>query len=765
MRRPFVPVLFAAAPVAALLIAPPSSPAAPSVGSLGIEFSASVPSDVQRDEGEPEVSVDPAGNIYTCGPSGFSNVADYAQVSTDGGDQFHLLGLPPRGQISAGEGGGDCGLASAPVRNSEDQYTWAYTGLGPLTNFSTGTARDTGRTLHAKTTSESIPGVDRQWMVFTDANTVFLNYNQLARGFTVQKSTDGGFTYEPAGTVASEDGGRIGPMRAILTGDPSTAKVYFPFDDGTEIKLAMSLDGGDTWSTCVVGDAEVAPDAGFVVADHDKAGNIYVTYAENGGGQDTYVMAVPARNVDACADDSVVGDGRKILINRDKIVTTVMPWVVASGLPGRFAVAYYGTDQRGNPNSGEFDAAWKVYVGMTLNAFAPDPQVAQVAATSHVTHYDSICLDGLGCDVSAGDRSLVDYFAMDLNAADGRLNIVYNDAAKKPDEPEGHVSSPVVVTQMSGPSLTGGVLSPKRARTRSASSDPAGDAIAPYGTMCTAPPQAPCEPPASANRPAMDFVDKGGPAVEVGPEVDLETGEPVEDGGFTVTLRLAGLSEVQLQQAAAAGGGSSIIYLFRWKNGYQPAAASARWSPITGWSFRFDDYETASTESGQADPTAEKIIVYPGDVEIPGEANTDSGVIRLSVPRNLIKGLGTPDAANRPSEVDATPGTMLPSAVAYSLVNVPPTTEVQSYLYPVDNAPAMDFLLPGGTTRQPTRGGSGGPGRSGGSGGGSGGEGSEESGRGGSGPAMPSTGGLGAPLVALALTAAGVLLARRRRAA
>ncbi|HWL37092.1 MAG TPA: hypothetical protein VNQ77_12960 [Frankiaceae bacterium] len=744
------------APVGLTLLAPASAPAAPSAGDLGIEFSASVPSDVQRDQGEPEVSVDPGGNIYTCGPSGFSNIADYAQVSRDGGDQFHLLGQAPRGQISTGEGGGDCGLASAPVKNDQDQYTWAYTGLGPLTNFSTGTAQDTGKTLHGGAFSQSIPGVDRQWMVFTDANTVFLNYNQLAQGFTVQKSTDGGYSYEPIGTIASSGGGRIGPMRAILNGDPATAKVYFPFDEGTEVKLAMSLDGGDTWSTCVVGDAEADPTAGFVVADHDSAGNIYVTYAEkgNGGEQDSYVMVVPAANVDDCTGGDEVGDGRKILINRDDVRTTVMPWVVASGVPGRFAVAYYGTDQEGDPNTGAFKAAWKVYVGMTLDAFATDVEVAQVAASSHPTHYDSICLNGTLCDVEMGDRSLVDYFAVDLNEADGRLNIVYNNTAKKPDEPEGHVANSIVLTQMSGPSLKGGTLVPKRARTRLVSSDPAGDALSPYGNLCAAPPSVPCPAPATENQPAMDFVDEGGPAVEISPAIDLESGEPTGDGGFTVTMRVADLTGSNKQDAAASANGTSLIYLFRWNNGYQPAGATARWSPVTGWSFAFDNYETASTESGQADPTAEKIVVYPGTTTIPGDVNEDAGIIRLVVPGDVLKGLGAPlDEYNRPSEVEGGPGTLMTSGVAYALVNVPPVPEVQSYLYPVDNAPAMDFLVPGkkSSVTPPKTGG-----------GGEDDDDDEETP--GTGPdRIPTTGGLGAPFVTLALASGAVLLIRRRR--
>jgi len=755
--HPRVPLALTAVAGLVLALAVPTIAPAASVPAAGdVEFSASVPVDAQRDEGEPEVSVDPGGNVFTCGPSGFSNVADYAQVSRDGGDQFHLLGAPPRGQISAGEGGGDCGLASAPVKNSLGQYTWAYTGLGPLANFSTGTAEDTGQTLHAGPISESVPGVDRQWLVFTDAKTVFLNYNQLAAGFVVQKSTDGGFSYSPQKVVAT-GGGRIGPLRAILNGDPAKAVVYFPYNAGNKVALAMSRDGGTNWSTCIVGDAEASPLAGFVVADHDKAGNIFVTYSEKGGGRDVYVMPVRADKAADCKGGATVGTGTKILINRGTTKTTVMPWIVASGLPGRFAVAYYGTSSDGDPDNGSFKAAWYVNVGMTLDAFAAKPEVAQIQASSHPTHYDSICLGGLGCNVAMGDRSLSDYFAMDLNPADGRLNIVYNNASKKPGEAQGHVANAVVMTQMTGPSLLGTTLTAKRARLRQSSSDPVDDALSPYGTVCTAPPAVPCPAPRTANQPAMDFADRSGhAAVEIQPEIDLKTGDLVPDGGFTVTLRITNLTADAKAAAALSAGGTSNIYLFRWNNGYQPAGITARWSAVTGWSYAFDSYQTASTQSGQADPTAEKIIVYPGATTIPGDVSEDGpGVIRMSVPRKLLKALGPPDASGRPSEVAAGDGAVFTSGVAYSLINIAPDARAQSYFYPIDNAPAMDFQLgadvvPAGkppVTRPPVGTGGGTP---------------VVTPPGGS---TPVTGGLGAPGVAIAALAFGLLMWRSRRTA
>src|SRR5206468_1583902 len=78
-----------------------ASTAVASVDAQGLAFSAAVPSDPQRDEAEPLIVSDADGVLYTCGPTGFSNAAEYAEVSTDGGKQFHLMGTPPRGQQGA----------------------------------------------------------------------------------------------------------------------------------------------------------------------------------------------------------------------------------------------------------------------------------------------------------------------------------------------------------------------------------------------------------------------------------------------------------------------------------------------------------------------------------------------------------------------------------------------------------------------------------------------------------------------------------------
>src|SRR5581483_11727184 len=132
---------------------------------------------------------------------------------------------------------------------------------------------------------------------------------------------------------------------------------------------------------------------------------------------DRYMVSLPAAKVASC-DPPVsntkqptgnIGFSDPVQVDRNAVRATVFPWIAAGGAPGRVAVAFYGTTQDGDPNTGNFKAAWNVYVNQSLDALDDGTaQFSQVEATTHPFHYDSICLNGLGCDtaVPAGDRTL-----------------------------------------------------------------------------------------------------------------------------------------------------------------------------------------------------------------------------------------------------------------------------------------------------------------------------------------------------------------------
>lgn len=592
----------------------------PSAPSGGLGFSASVPADNQRDESEPLIEIDRAGKIYTCGPTGFSNASDYVQVSTDGGDQFHLMGTPPRGQQGEG-GGGDCGLATAPTKNADDDYQYAYAGLGPLNGFTTSTSPDGGHTLFnagpgGNTNTARGAGADRQWLTFLDDKNVLLSYNQqVPRNVVVQKSTDGGLTYVAGNDAISSPSPQFpGPMRSmpasLITPGASGRVAFYGWNatagDTSYVNFAISDTTGLKWNNCVVATYKTDDIGGlqaFTVADADNKGNIYLAFAEKKSFH-TYLTTLPVSKLAQCkgGNTSAYRDPKlkpsppwsaPVQVDRDAVPTTVFPWLTAGGEPGRVAVAFYGTETDGDPNLGrdadgiaKFKASWDVYVNQSLNALSTDRTFSQVKATTHPMHYDQVCLGGLGC-ATGGDRTLGDFFAIGYGAATGKLSVVINRNNKRPDDKEGGVSTPVVLTQNAGPSNGGTNLgSALRPALRASSVDPSGDALVGYSSLVPTPVQLPERNGPGTNEPAMDFLSD-----TVGPEIDPATGAGVANGGFTVTLRLADLSDAMLQKAMLDTKSLSLLWIFQFVNGYQASTASARYSPLTdGFTFGYNDY-------------------------------------------------------------------------------------------------------------------------------------------------------------------------------
>jgi hypothetical protein len=551
---------------------------------------------------------------------------------------------------------------------------------------------------------------DRQWLTFVGASDVLMTYNQQQpRNTVVLRSTDKGLTYDVAGAAVGAASPRFpGPIRY----DAAHDLVYFAWDDtatvagvaGDLVALSVSKDKGHTWTVCKV-DFVAGTTTLFASADHDSAGNIYVAYGENVTFH-TYVRVLPFGGADKCTQAATTpvsaaspdpGFGPRVQVDRDAVRSTVFPWVTSGGAPGRAAVVFLGTETNGDPNLGTFKAAWDVYVNVSTNMLSTDPlsppTFSQAKATTHPFHYDSVCLNGLGCDLSIppGDRSMADFIAIDYNPVTQKLTAVFNRTNKKPGESGGHIATTMALTQAGGPTLGGSTLTPSKPVLRTSDTDPAGDALSSYSTLAplTVPPA-----PTTQNEPAADFT-----GVAVGPEVDLVDGSAMEDGGFTATLRVADLTDAALANTMAATGSQSLLWLFRFTSGYQDVAASARWSPVQGFTFGYNDYTVgASPCTVDAGGNSEKCLLYPGDTPIQGDVRQASGLIRLSVPRYLLRALSGPTGhLQRPSEVPATVGSRFYDATAWSLGNVvAPVQKLQSFLYPFDNTPAFDFLLTAG---------------------------------------------------------------------
>lgn len=718
-----------------------------------LAFGPGQPADPQRDQGEPNIEIDKEGRIYTCGPTGFTTGADYAQMSTDGGDQFHLLGTPPRGQL-ADRGGGDCYISTGKSKDPEtDTYHVSYVGLAD-TDFTTAVSTDYGAGFAAMPTTCS-GATDRQWTTFIDATTSFVIYNDLSGPTVAQKSTNSGLTYDAYGPCGPASQKEIapsadfpGPITADTNGahneaNPGQPLVYAGYNSGNTVHLTVSLDSGDSWQQCLVAETENDPSNGFVVVDKDTAGNLYVSWGEKGGDEDAFramMSWLPVSKIDECAEaDENPGWSTPVQVDQAPVNTLVFPWLVASGAPGRVAVTWYGSTSDGVADSATFKGSWDVYVAQTVNAMAANPVWQQVKATTHPMHHDQICLSGLAC-ATGGDRSLADFYAMALDPTTGRLVVVYNETAKQPDDTLGYVAIPNVLVQNTGYSNLGGALSTRREVVRTSSVDPPEDALAPYSLSSLTLPVPPPEPASRDNQPALDVL-----SVTVGPEVDLDSGAAVDGGGFTVTMTIKDLSAAALQEALTATGSQSLIWAFRWINGHQPASLSVHWDPVRGFGGGFDDFTTGSVTCLGTDV---KCIVYPGTNPVPIDVNADSGVVRMTAPRNVLEALGAPDENGRlqVGPADKAGVSRFYSGTVFTMGNVS-ANEAQGFLYPVDGTAAFDFVLPGKAT------------------GGSGGDdtgGNDDDDDGGT---IPTTGGLGWPLGAVALGAAALAVARRRRSA
>jgi hypothetical protein len=645
-------------------------------GASKLKFGPIVTVDPQRDVAEPSLRIDKAGNIYTCGPFGSSRAADYAQKSEDGGDTYRVLGQAPEGRIAPG-GGGDCEISVATEKNAEGNYNLSYVGLEALANFSTGRSTDAGRSFTSTSTSESPVAVDRQWLESVGEREVFLFYNQIPEGGTAQHSTDGGLTYSPPSGLGNAAPDISRPGNIVI--DPNVANnpdgtenetVYIAYTNGLNIEMSRSTDDAQTFKRFVVGKGEGAPDNLFPSIAIDTAGNLYVAWTEKGSFNTFY----------SYSKNQGETWSPKQLVNRRGANTTVMPWIEV-GDPGRVAVSTYCSKVDGNPEVGTFRGPWNVCVNQSLNALGRGADFSQVKATSHPIHWDSICLSGLGCNVSnpPGDRTLLDFFQIRANPKDGRLTVVYNESNKIPGQPLGRIAIVTTSTQRTGPSLFGGNVSPdRRANVRSKSADPRGDAIFPFSSCCIGQP-----PPNRANVEALDIqsltVDKA--RVKVGDK---------KLPGLSFKLDLKDISQSALQAALAQTQSQELKFVIRWFSAYGPDYLVADYDPAQGFVFGAGHLQREQTADSKLE-----IYPSPGRKTFPGKVDEDLGALVFKVPYRFIQDIDLRDDLTKLPRVGAAKaGDKIFEVTAFTFGNqFPAENAVGTYYNQADSTPSMDYKL------------------------------------------------------------------------
>lgn len=657
----FVSTSESLAPSAAL---PKAAPA------RGLKFMPAVTVDPQNDLGEPSLRIDKKGNIYSCGPQGSTAAADRAQLSLDHGDTFRLLGEPPTGRIAPG-GGGDCEIATAPQKNSNGDYNLYYAGLEQLANFSASQSSDEGREFVGTSTSEAAPTVDRQWMAASGVQTNYLYYNENPGGGTVQRSDDGGLTYNLASAPgnAAPDIDRPGPI--VVDDNPNdnphgnkNETLYGVYTSGNSVKIFRSTDRGATFTQKVVSTTEGDPSSLFAVLDIDTKGNLYAAWAEKGSYNVYYSYSTDH------------GDtwSPKQLVNRAGASSNLMPWIVA-GDPGRIAVAFYCTSVDGGPEEASFQAPWYLCVNESTNALSNHATFSQVRATSHPNHWGQICTGGIGC-TTGGDRTLYDFLTARVDPTSGRLYVVFTQSNKISGADAGGPSIDTIVKQKSGPSLfksPAKVAPDRRANIRSSSVDPKGDALFDFSSF--GPP-----PAARTNQPGVDLL-----GVKLARSHMKVSDKKVL--ALKATMKVSDLSDATLTSTAQTMQAADLMFVVRWFSGFQPDYMTADWNPASGFTFGHGHLATAQAPFTEIYPA-------PGDGAIPGKVNVKKGTITMKVPYSEIQRFRIKDPTKVVKEKPAKPGTHIWEVTAFTFGRPNAADQGGNDLYNQgDSTPSFDYVL------------------------------------------------------------------------
>lgn len=437
-RKPVATLLVAASMVLVLL------PFGGAANSSGIGFAAPVKVGGGVYGGEPNILVQ-GSNVLV------SNVNGQVWKSTNRGSSWSGAATFPGSQLCCGDfditndsAGNVFGVGLADL---------AYSDVAKSTNA----AGSWGAAV--KTAYEE----DRPWLAAGAANEVYLAYHDMATQLVyVEKSADGGATWAPRlPATTSPDGAAFsfgntldGP---IVRGNDSWTYVVWaasdPVHDATTPPYAGQMNrlyvsalapGGLVFSTTNVysppGVPIVQDDSqivGFPWLTVDGAGNVYAVWTDAMDGAHYNVYY-------AYSTDHAATFSAPILVHGGDTAAFV---AAAAGSDGRLDVAWYGANDTTSPTSETGD--WFLKFAQSTNAHAAAPTFNETLADPGAMHHGSICLDGILCDVLGGDRSLLDFFEIALDA-NGAANIAYADNA-----PGGGNPTLDFVRQDAGPSAYG----------------------------------------------------------------------------------------------------------------------------------------------------------------------------------------------------------------------------------------------------------------------------------------------------------------------
>lgn len=429
---------------------------------------------------EPATVVDEQGTIYVGSIRGVPGGADMHRWSpvvdgapnADGTLPFVPLGQPDQCGINAcdvvgvAEGGGDMYMATNTSVNgaAPNLAVTSQTVTPGQTSMHSG---DRGNTFSSpNAVSNPIVGEDREWMVATGTNTVYMAvHDAVTFNINVFRSTDGGQnytagygqgidpqTFPAAGAVGAQASANIaGVVRIDRSSCSTQGNLYTVFvapDSLTEnaagqtyrsVYVGVSDDAKDNDLVYTFTDHKVAAQAAGVSAANlfpslavDKMGYVYAVWSDN----TNILLSVSSDSGTTWTAPRVVNSGS----TAGK--SNVFPWVDADA-NGHVVVTWYGADRAGNSNdtavmepcptdiTGAYTsttcmaqwANWNVYFAETVNGHSSTPIWTQTLAGDHSNHRGTISTGGL---TGSANRDMGDFFTVALDPKH-RANIGYDD--------------------------------------------------------------------------------------------------------------------------------------------------------------------------------------------------------------------------------------------------------------------------------------------------------------------------------------------------